>query len=118
MISIVDQLAQWTNKNSQTLRNQGVEVTERLPQQGSNRAWKASIALAYNGILVSYTVWERSGLQTELIVMNALTEKTIRMDDQNPKDPRIVSVDLDSVVKKLFDGTYKKMDPDPKLTIR
>lgn len=93
-------------------------MTEGLPQPGSNYAWKASIALGYDGILVSYTVWERSDLQTELIVMNALTEKTIRMDDQNPVDPRVVHVDLDLVVGKLLDGTYKKMAPDPKLIIR
>jgi hypothetical protein len=118
MTSIVEQLAKWANENVSTLRDQGVEVTERFPQPGSNLAWKASVALAYGEILVSYTVWERSGLQTELIVMNARTKKTIRMDDKIPGDPRIVHSDLDIVVKKLFDGSYKRIAPDPKLIIR
>lgn len=117
MNSIVEQLSIWAKNNSQNLEKRGFQVIEKFPTPDSASTWKASIGLIYEGVLVSYTVWERSSLQTELIVMNALTERTILMDDKNPDDPGIVHSDLDAAVRNLLDNTYKNMTPDPKLTI-
>ena len=117
MTSIVEQLAIWAKNNSQILRSRGVKVIDRFPQKGSSDSWKGSVSLAYNEILISYTVWERSGLQTELIIMNALTRKTIEMVDKNPEAPWIVHADLDRVVTKLLGNAYREMESNPKLII-
>src|ERR1700685_2814663 len=102
MKSVVEQLIAWVRENSITLETNGIQVIEGFPKPDSIAEWKANVSLAYNGILVSYTVWERLGLQTELIVMNASTKKTIIMDDNSTEDPQIVRTDLDGVLKKLL----------------
>jgi len=45
MNSIVKELAAWTMKNAQELRDNGVEVRANIPDPGSNVPWKASIEL-------------------------------------------------------------------------
>ena len=82
MTSIVEQLSIWAKTNATALLSRGVQLTEKFPEPGSTHLWKAGIALAYEEIIVSYTVWERSVFQTELLVMNVSTGKTIIMDDQ------------------------------------
>ncbi len=99
------------------LRENGVDLVKRFPEPGSNLGWKASIGLAYNGIVVSYTVWEKTKYQTELLVMNSEENKTIVMNDNSPQSTEQVHADLDVVVQWLLDGRYKAMNPDPKLTI-
>jgi hypothetical protein len=117
VISIVDELRSWTKNNSAKLRENHIQLIEKIPEPGSNLPWKASVGLIHNGIVVSYTVWERTRLQTQLIVFNATTKKTIDVNDSEPQDAHVVWVDLDGVVKRLLDGSYKRMNPDPKLVI-
>ncbi len=117
MNSIISALVNWAKQNSVTLSGRGVRLTEKFPDQNSTHPWKASIALAYNGIVVSYTVWERTVFQTELIVMNTLTGKTIVMDEGTPNDPSTIDADLDQVAQKLLSGAYSRARPDPKLII-
>jgi hypothetical protein len=49
--------------------------------------------------------------------MNTHTGKTVVMDEGSPSEPSVVPVDMDAVAKKLMDGVYRQMNPDPKLTI-
>lgn len=79
--------------------------------------WKASIALVYNEIMVSFTVWERSVFQTELIIMNAKTGKTLVMDEKTPNDAALIRAHLDGVIEQLLRDYYHGVDPDPKLVI-
>jgi hypothetical protein len=82
MSSIVAELADWTKANAVALTSRGVQVTEKFPEPNSAYPWKAGIGLVYKEIIVSFTVWERSIFQTELIIMNASTRKTIVVDDK------------------------------------
>jgi hypothetical protein len=68
-------------------------------------------------IIVSFTVWERSIFQTELIIMNGSTRKTIVMDDKTPSDVALMRADLDRVVQRLLSDFYHEASPDPKLVI-
>jgi hypothetical protein len=115
--SIVQQLADWAKQVSAKLAECGVQLTKKFPEPGSMHPWKASVALAYDGVIVSYTVWEQSRLQTELLVMNTLTGKTVVMEEGEPTNPSAVSTELDSAIRNLLDGSYRRMNPDPKLTI-
>jgi hypothetical protein len=99
------------------LFSRGVQLTEKFPAPDSVHPWKASIALVYGEIVVSYTVWERSAYQTELIIMNASTGKTIVMDEKMPNDASLIQAELDEVTRKLLDDSYRGIDPDPKLVI-
>jgi hypothetical protein len=117
MTSIVDELRNWARNNSTMLRERAVQLTERFPEPNSEAFWKAGIGLKHGDILVSYTVWERTILQTTLIVMNTATKKTIVVEDANPEGAEQVNIDLDIVTKKLLDDSYAKMEPDPKLII-
>ena len=118
MISIVNQLSTWAEKNEKFLEKSGIQLIKRIPDVNSSISWKASIGLTHNGVLVSYTVWERDNFQTELIIMNTLKQKTIMMVDKTPTDPHDIHLELDDVVKHLLAGVYLKMEPDPKLIIR
>jgi hypothetical protein len=106
MTSIVNQLSVWITNNATKLRDKGVEVAENIPGSGSNIPWKASIGLAYGGFAVSYTVWERTIFQTELLVIDVLNKKTIVMEDREPATAEIVHVDLDDVARKLLDKAF------------
>jgi hypothetical protein len=117
MSSIVEELANWTKANAGSLARSGVQVTERPPEPNSEHAWKASIALAYEDVIVSFTVWERSLFQSELIVMNAKTGQTLVMDEKTPSDGTLIRADLDAVVQRLLSGSYRAAKPDPKLVI-
>lgn len=115
--SIVQQLADWVKQVSAILSERGVHITEKFPEPGSLHPWKASIALAYDGVIVSFTVWERTRLQTELLVMNTVTGKTVVMEEGEPASPSVVSAMLDGVIGNLLDGAYRRMNPNPKLTV-
>jgi hypothetical protein len=106
MTSIVKELSVWTVKNAQKLRDNGVEVRANIPDPGSNVPWKASIGMTYASIIVSYTVWERTILQTELLVLNSITKKTIVMEDRTPSRAEAVHADLDDVVTRLMDNAF------------
>ena len=115
--SIVQQLANWSMQNSARLTARGLVVDERFPQANSPHPWKASVGLTYDGVVVSYTVWERTQLQTELLVLNTHTGKTVVMKDTSPVSPSIVSSELDEIAENLLNGVYREMSPDPRLTI-
>jgi hypothetical protein len=117
MSSIVAELADWTKANAVALTSRGVQVTEKFPEPNSAYPWKAGIGLVYKEIIVSFTVWERSIFQTELIIMNASTRKTIVVDDKTPSDVAHMRADLDSVVQRLLSDFYHEASPDPKLDI-
>ncbi len=115
MISIVAELSNWAKLNSVMLEGRGVRLTKKFPEPDSTHPWKASIALVYGEIIVSFTVWERSAFQTELIIMNSSTGKTIVMDEKMPDDAYTIHANLDEVVRKLLDDFYRRIGPDPKL---
>ena len=117
MSSIVAELADWTKANAAALTSRGVQVTEKFPEPSSAYPWKAGIGLVYKEIIVSFTVWERSIFQTELIIMNGSTRKTIVMDDKTPSDVALMRADLDRVVQRLLSDFYHEASPDPKLVI-
>jgi hypothetical protein len=115
MQSIVRELISWTRTNAQRLRDAGVRLEEYFPKPGSTTEGNAGVAMEYDDILLTYSVWERTRLQTEFIVLNAQTRKTLIMEDKEPEDPGIVSKDLDRAVRNLLSGAYKNSEPDPKL---
>ena len=49
--------------------------------------------------------------------MNTLTGKTVVMEEGAPTSPTVVRTEMDVVVATLMDGVYRRMNPDPKLTI-
>lgn len=106
MPSIVNQLSIWTTNNAAKLRDKGVELIENIPGPGSNHPWKANIGLIYGGFAVSYTVWERTIFQTELLVVDGLNRKTIVMEDREPATAEVVHADLNDVVRKLLDNAF------------
>ena len=118
MSGIVKRLGDWARLNAPLLRQKGFLVEENIPLPGSNLPpWKANIGLVYNNIIVTYTVWERTILQIELIVMNAKTKQTLVMNDATVGNAEVVDRDLQDIVNKLIDSTYSNMKPDPKLVI-
>ena len=106
---IVSQLASWTREHASKLRQKGIQVEERFPDNASADSWKATIGLVFNDIAVTYTVWERTVLQTSLIVFNSKTKQTVFFKDSEPETPGVVDTDLDDVVKQLVSGEYSKM---------
>jgi hypothetical protein len=117
MNGIVHKLESWLRANSPALRRKGVTVEERIPGPGANVPWKASVGFFYEGVVVSYIVWERDKFETELLVLNSETGRTIVMEDRTVEDISVVDADLQSVTAKLIDRTYLTADPDPKLVI-
>jgi hypothetical protein len=71
MNSIVKELRDWTTTNAAMLARSGVQVTEKPPEPGSTHPWKASVALVFDEVIVSFSVWERTLFQSELIVSSA-----------------------------------------------
>jgi hypothetical protein len=116
MTSIVEELTIWVKNNALSLRENGIKLHIGIPEPESEFAWKASLGLEHDGVLVSYTVWERAGFETELLVMNA-SKETIVMDDATPENAEVVASDLDNAVRLLLDKTYATARPDSKLTI-
>jgi hypothetical protein len=117
MNSIVKELRDWTTTNAAMLASSGVQVTEKSPEPGSTHPWKASVSLVFDEVIVSFSVWERTLLQSELIVMNSKTGKTLVMDEKTPKEATAIRTDLDAVVQRLLNGSYRDANPDPKLII-
>jgi len=107
--SIVDQLGQWLTTRRANLIRAGIEITDRLPQPSSNVPWKATIGLAKDGIFVSYTVWERTGYQSELIIVDGESGQTLRSDDATPQHPKEIDAVLDAVVSELVAGAYRRV---------
>lgn len=117
MDSIVNELVEWTSENKARLLAGGVQIHERFPAPASEFAWKASIGLSYNGTLLSFTVWERTIFQTEFLVFNARTKKTLIMDDRTPEDAKHIRNELDQIVQRLLSGYYEGLEPDPRLIV-
>jgi len=102
MNSIVAELIAWTNKNESALREAGIRLTKNFPEEQSEFPWKASLGFERNDLVASYTVWERNRLQTELIVVDGATGKTLLAEDKCPEGPRIVEIDLGNLVRVLL----------------
>ena len=117
MNSIVKELADWTKANTAMLSGHGVLLTEKFPDSNSACSWKASITMSYKAIAISFTVWERTIFQSELIIMNTNTGKTLVMDEATPTASTTILNDLDLVVQRLLSGFYDRANPDPKLII-
>lgn len=93
------------------LEEKRIKLIEKFPEAGSNMPWKASIGLEYEEILVSYAVWEMTIFQTDLLVVNALSKKTVVMESASPEDPSIIHADLDDVVRGMLCGRFGKIEP-------
>jgi len=106
--SIVSQLAQWVKTRRANLVQAGIEITDRLPQPSSNVPWKGTIGLVKDDILVSYTVWERTQYQSELIIVDGKSGQTLRSDDATPQHPEEIETILDAGVNDLVAGTYRR----------
>jgi hypothetical protein len=107
--SIINQLAHWLTTRRANLIQAGVEIIDRLPQPSSNAPWKGTIGLVKDDILVSYTVWERTVFQTELIIVDGESGETLRSDDATPEHPEEIEAILDAVVNDLVAGTYRRV---------
>ena len=107
--SIVHQLRLWLETRRERLVRTGIEITDRVPQPSSNVPWKATIGLVKDGVLVSFTVWERTELQTELIVVDGVSGKTLRSVDATPEHPSEIEAVLDIVVNDLITGSYRQL---------
>src|SRR5271156_3547799 len=105
MKSIVKQLEAWVRTNAANLRLKGIRVEDQNPLLHSV-PWKAHVGLSYEGIVASYTVWERDALLTELIVLNAKTKQTIVMIDKSVESPEAVDADLNELVNNLTNRTF------------
>jgi hypothetical protein len=106
--SIVRQLANWLSSRGPRLASLGIETTNRIPESSSDIPWKGTIGLAKDDILVSYTVWERTIFQTELIIVDGALGETLISEDATPKRVEEIDGVLDSVVNGLVEGTYRR----------
>ena len=106
--SIIHQLAHWLAIRRSNLLQVGIEIIDRLPQPSSNVPWKGTIGLVKDDIFVSYTVWERTLYQSELIIVDGGSGKTLRSDDATPQNPEEIEAVLDAVVNDLIAGTYRR----------
>jgi hypothetical protein len=100
--SIVKELSDWTNANAEELLRRGVQVIEKLPEPNSTHPWKAGIGLVHRDLLASFTVWELTIFQTELIIMNAKTGATLVVEDKTPSDAAHIRADLEALVERLL----------------
>lgn len=105
--SIVERLAFWIKSRESRLRSAGIKVDERLPKVNSNFVWKAGVGLEKDNIVVSFTVWERTIFQTELIVVDGDLRETLVSEDNTPKSLDEIDGILDLVVLKLIRGDYR-----------
>ena len=104
--SIVQTLESWANNNKIRLTKNGIVLEMRFEGPASQCPWKASIGLIKDDIFVSFTVWERTIYQTELIVVNVATGETIETNDDTPVDVHVVDAVLDQVVHSLVINRY------------
>lgn len=110
-MSIIRKLEEWTRNHADYLRSHGITLEMRIPSSTSNIQWKASVNLAYEHILVSYTVWERTYLQSELLVFNSISKKTVYMHDAQLSSAEFVDIEMDEAVVKLLNGEYSQLPP-------
>ena len=71
--------------------------------------WKGTIGLVKDDILVSYTVWERTIFQTELIIVDGVSGETLLSKDATPENVEEIDGVLDSIVDGLVAGTYRRV---------
>jgi hypothetical protein len=107
--SIVKRLRSWIQDNADDLRKRGILVEERLPDEQSSAPWKASVGFIFQNIVASYTVWERTRYQTELIVVNSKLNQTLITRDSEPQSLEDVDSDLNDLLQRLYRGDYQRM---------
>jgi hypothetical protein len=107
--SIIHQLADWLTTRRANLAQAGIEITDCLPQSSSNVPWKGTIGLVKDDIFVSFTVWERTEYQSELIIVDGESGETLRSEDATPQHPEEIDIVLDAVVNDLVEGTYRRV---------
>jgi hypothetical protein len=105
MNSIIAELISWASKNECELRKNGIHLTKNFPEEQSKFPWKASLGFEKNDLVASYTMWERNGLQTELIIVDGSAGRTLLTEDGNPESPGIVGIDLGNLVRMLLNPT-------------
>jgi hypothetical protein len=88
------------------LASAGIEFTNRIPGQLSDTPWKGSIGLVKDDILVSFTVWERTIFQTELLVVDGRSGETLVSKDATPENVEEIDEVLDFIVDGLVRGIY------------
>jgi hypothetical protein len=106
--SIVQQLAHWLSSRGPRLASAGVEFTNRIPEPSSSVPWKGGVGLVKDDILVSFTVWERTIFQTELIIVDGASGETLVSKDATPENVEDIDEVLDSIVDGLIGGTYRR----------
>lgn len=109
--SIVKQLTSWLAENREELVGQGVAVDDRIPQLFSNVTWKATIGLIKDDIYVSYTVWERTVFQTELIVVDGQSGETLLSEDRSLERAEEIEPVLGAILRDLVTGKYRYLTP-------
>ena len=65
--------------------------------------------MAKGNIFVSYTVWERTIFQTELIIVDGASGETLLSKDATPEKVEEVDEVLDSIVDGLVAGAYRRV---------
>jgi hypothetical protein len=106
---IVNKLIAWVRGHAADLERQGIRIEEQFPDDNSLAPWKSTVGFVFNDVVVTYTVWERTILQTSLVVVNSKTKRTVFFKDSEPEAADIVDSDLPDVVRKLTSGDYSRM---------
>jgi hypothetical protein len=107
--SIVEQLRGWLASRKPKLTLAGVDIVDRLPGPSSDVQWSGNIGLVKDNIFVSFTVWELTIFQTELIVVDGSSKKTLVSEDGTPKSADEIDSILDSVVNSLISGKFAQV---------
>ena len=106
--SIVQWLRHWLETRRERLAQVGIAIEDRIPQWSSNLSGKATVGLIKDDVLVSYTVWDNTRFQTELIIVNGGSGETLRSIDATPDHPSEIEAVLDAVVDDLIAGNYRQ----------
>lgn len=116
-MTLVSAFRKWIEENRDRLAAEAVSVTGKLPGREENEQTKGNVGLSKGHIIVSFTAWDRTPINQELIVYNTHVDKTVVMDDTEETSVESVIRNLDTVSNLLSCGAYDDLEPDRKLTI-
>lgn len=106
---IVDRLISWVRDHATDMEQRGLRIEKQFPGDSSPLPDKATVGFIFRDIVVTYTVWQVTILQTSLIVFNSRTKRTVFFRDSEPETPDVIGTDLADVVQKLLSGEYERM---------
>lgn len=116
-MTIASRFRDWIEANRDRLAASDVTIVDKGPSKEDNKQDKASVGLSKNHILVSFTVWERTPVETSLIVYNRRIDKTVKMDDEAKSSLDEAISALSRVADSLISGLYDNIPPDAHLTV-